>query len=221
TSQSDVGRLGAAVVGLGNNFATTESEIVDMSMRIAGAGEQAGLTEGEIFGMATALSSVGIEAEAGGTAISRTMKRIGMEVDTGVDKLDMFAQVAGMSAEQFATAWREDPAAAMEAFVTGLANTEQLGMSTNQVLSELGITAIRESDSLLRLSAAGDVLGDAMAMGNAEFEKGTALIEEASKRYETAESKIAMAMNSIVDAGISIGAAFLPVVADVADRVAG
>lgn len=220
TSQGDVGKLGASVVGLGNNFATTEREIVDMSMRIAGAGEQAGLTEGEIFGMATALSSVGIEAEAGGTAISRTMKRIGMEVDTGGDKLDTFAQVAGMSAEQFSTAWREDPAAAMDAFVTGLSNTEQMGMSTNEVLSELGITAIRESDSLLRLSAAGTTLGDAMAMGNAEFDKGSALIEEASKRYETAESRAKMAGNAIVDAGISIGATFLPAVAEAADGVA-
>ena len=221
TSQADVGKLGASIVGLGNNFATTEREILEMSQRIAGAGEQAGLTEGEIFGMATALSSVGIEAEAGGTAISRTMKRIGMEVDTGGDKLDTFAQVAGMSAEEFSAAWREDPAAALDAFVQGLANTEQMGMSTNQVLGELGITAIRESDSLLRLSAAGGVLSDAMAQGNDEFEKGSALIEEAAKRYETAESKITIAKNAIVDAGISMGAVFLPVVADVADRAAG
>lgn len=220
TSQGDVGKLGASIVGLGNNFASTESEIVATSLRIAGAGEQAGLTEGEIFGMATALSSVGIEAEAGGTAISRTMKRIGMEVDTGGDKLGTFAQVAGMSAEEFSAAWRDDPAAALESFVTGLADTEQMGMSTNQVLSELGITAIRESDALLRLSGAGEVLGDAMAMGNSEFEKGTALMEEASKRYETAESRIAMAKNALVDMGISVGAVVLPAVAELGDGIA-
>src|SRR5699024_6529521 len=101
TSQQDVGRLGASVVGLGNNFATTESEIVDMSMRLAGAGAQAQLSEGEILGMAAAMSSVGIEAEAGGTAMSTTMKRIGKAVDEGGESLDLFAQVSGMSAEQF------------------------------------------------------------------------------------------------------------------------
>lgn len=220
TSQQDVGRLGASVVGLGNNFATTESEIVDMSMRLAGAGAQAQLSEGEILGMAAAMSSVGIEAEAGGTAMSTTMKRIGKAVDEGGDSLELFAQVSGMSAEQFATMWEARPAEALTAFVEGLSQTEQMGMSTNAVLTELGITGIRESDALLRLSSATGVLSSAMEMGNAEFEKGTALIEEASKRYETAESRVAMAKNAFVDAGISIGAAFLPAVAEAADGVA-
>lgn len=216
TSQGEVGRLGASVVGLGNNFATTESEIVDLSMRLAGASAQANLTEGDVLGIATAMSSVGIEAEAGGTAMSLTMKRIGKEVETGGDKLELFAQVAGMSAEEFATAWRERPAEALDAFVNGLARTEQMGMSTNAVLSELGITGIRESDALLRLSSATGVLSDAMAMGNAEFDRGTALIAEAAKRYETAESQIAMARNALVDLGISVGGAVLPVLANLA-----
>lgn len=220
TSQQDVGRLGASVVGLGNNFATTESEIVDMSMRLAGAGAQAQLSEGEILGMAAAMSSVGIEAEAGGTAMSTTMKRIGKAVDEGGESLELFAQVSGMSAEQFATMWETRPAEALTAFVEGLSQTEQMGMSTNAVLTELGITGIRESDALLRLSSATGVLSSAMEMGNAEFEKGTALIEEASKRYETAESRVAMAKNAFVDAGISIGATFLPAVAEAADGVA-
>lgn len=226
TSQSDVGRLGAAVVGLGNNFATTESEIVAMSQRLAGAGAQAGLTEGDVMGIATAMSSVGIEAEAGGSAMSQTMKRIGKAVDEGGESLALFGQVAGMSAEEFAAAWREDPAMALDAFITGLSGVEAQGMTTNGVLSELGITGIRESDALLRLSAAADqgadgmsLLATAVQMGNDEFGKGSALIEEAAQRYETAESKIQMAKNALVDAGISIGGVVLPAVADLAGRV--
>lgn len=228
TSQTDVGRLGASVVGLGNNFATTESEVVAMSQRLAGAGAQAGLTEGDVMGMAAAMSSVGIEAEAGGSAMSQTMKRIGKAVDEGGESLSLFAQVSGMSAEQFSAAWKSDPAMALDAFINGLSGVESQGMTTNGVLSDLGITGIRESDSLLRLSAAAgqgadgmSLLAEAVAMGNDEFDKGSALIEEAAKRYETAESKIAMAKNALVDAGISIGGVFLPAIADVADRVAG
>ena len=69
-SQEDFDRLGATIVDLGNNLATTEKEIVDMSMRIAGAGAQVGMTEAEIMSFSGALSSVGIEAEAGGSAFS-------------------------------------------------------------------------------------------------------------------------------------------------------
>ena len=64
-SQKDFDRLGSVIVDLGNNFATTESEITEMGLRLAGAGKQVGMSQGEIMGLATALSSVGIEAEAG------------------------------------------------------------------------------------------------------------------------------------------------------------
>lgn len=228
TSQSQIGLLGASIVGLGNSFATTESEILGMSMRLAGAGAQANMSEGDILGIATAMSSVGIEAEAGGSAMSQTMKRIGKAVDEGGDSLELFSKVSGMSAEEFSNAWRNDPTTALDAFVTGLSGVEAQGMTTNGVLSDLGITGIREADSLLRLSAASEqgangmsLLASAVATGNAEFDKGTALIDEASKRYETAESRIAMARNALVDSGISIGSVVLPAFASLADTVAG
>src|SRR5690606_3493048 len=55
TNQDQVSNLGSAIVGLGNNYATSEAEIVEMSMRLAGAGRQIGLTEGDVLGLATAL----------------------------------------------------------------------------------------------------------------------------------------------------------------------
>ena len=71
--QTEFGRLGSTVVALGNNLATTEAEIVEMGLRLAGAGKQVGMTEAEILSLAGALSSVGVEAQAGGSAFSRVM----------------------------------------------------------------------------------------------------------------------------------------------------
>lgn len=219
TSQNDAGRLGAAVVGLGNNFATTEREIVEMGLRIAGAGKQANLTEGDVLGLAAALSSVGIDAEAGGTAISMVMKKMGNEVSGQGDRLELFARTAGMSAEEFSTAWETDAAGALTTFVKGLGQAQASGENVNGTLSELGITGIRESDALLRLSGASEVLKDAIASGNDEYVRGIALIEEANKRYDTAESKVRIAGNAIKDASIGFGQVFLPVVADAAEGV--
>src|SRR5690606_39399459 len=105
--------------------------------------------------------------------------------------------------QQFWEAWQSDPAMALDAFISGLSGVEEQGLTTNGVLSELGITGIRESDALLRLSAAAgqgadgmSLLAGAVSQGNAEFEDGMSLVEEASKRYETAESKIAMMRNA-------------------------
>ena len=217
TSQNDFGKMGASIVGLGNNFATTEREIVEMSMRIAGVGKQAGLSEGDVFGLATALSSVGIEAEAGGTAVSLVMKKIGNEVAGGGDKVAEFARIAGMSSEEFSAAWRDDAGNALDMFVQGLGRARESGENVNGTLSELGITGIRESDALLRLSASGEVLSSALEQGNDEFERGTALAQEAAKRYETAESKISIAGNSLKDTAITIGGTFLPAIAESAE----
>ncbi len=221
TQQRDVGKLGAAIVGLGNNFATTEAEILGMSMRIAGAGKQAGLTEGDVLGLATALSSVGIEAEAGGTAISLVMKKITNSVAAGDDRLALFAKTAGMTSEQFSKAWAESPSAAMTSFVDGLGKADAAGQNVNETLSALGVTGIRESDALLRLSSNAELLEKAFKTGNDEFERGTALAEEAAKRYENAESKMKMAGNSIKDTAITIGGTFLPMLATGMEAVAG
>ena len=71
TSQGEIDKVGATVVNLGNNFATTEKDIAEMSMRLGAAGKLAGMTEPEVMGIATALSSVGIASEAGGSAFSK------------------------------------------------------------------------------------------------------------------------------------------------------
>ncbi|MGO2411594.1 phage tail tape measure protein [Glutamicibacter arilaitensis] len=221
SSLGDVDKLGSTLVGLGNSFATTEAEIMAMSMRLSGAGVQIGLSEGQIMGLSAAMSSVGIEAEAGGSAMSLTMKRIGKSVDTGGEALDLFAKTAGMTSSEFSAAWKDDAGSALESFVIGLGKAGESGESVNGILSELGITGIRESDALLRLSSAGELMGDAMMQGAQEYESGMALIEEANKRYATTESRIKIAWNNIKDAAIEAGAVILPVVADMADAVAG
>lgn len=210
TATADADNLGSAIVYLGNNFATTESEIVAMSLRLAGAGKQAGMTEADVLGMSAAFSSVGIEAEAGGTAISKFMTDIGNSVRDGGDKLDQFAKLAGTSATEFAKKWKSDPAAAMAAVVSGLGDMQKAGGDINGTLDQLGITEMRMRDALLRSAGAGDLLTQAITGSNEAFAEGTALQDEAATRYETTASQLQLMKNGIVEAGISVGQALLP-----------
>ncbi|MBC2818137.1 phage tail tape measure protein, partial [Enterococcus faecalis] len=103
-SQDKFSNLGSAIVDLGNNLATTESEITEMGLRLAGAGKQIGMTEGDIVGFAAALSSVGIEAEAGGSAFSRLMVQMQLATETGVEAFTPLKQAVaeqGVSWESF------------------------------------------------------------------------------------------------------------------------
>lgn len=209
-SQDDFDRLGSTIVALGNNFATTEAEIVSMSLRIAGAGSQIGMSEAQILAFSTALSSVGIEAEAGGSAISKVMIDIAMQVETGGEKLQTLADVAGMTVGQFKDLFERDAATAVAAFVTGLGRMQEEGQSTFGVLEELEYSEIRMRDALLRASGAGDLLTEALSLSGEAWQENTALTKEAEQRYQTTASQLAILKNQINDVGIELGTRLLP-----------
>jgi TP901 family phage tail tape measure protein len=220
SAPQDVDNLGASLVALGNDGASTERDIIQMAQRIAGAGKIVGLTEGQVLGLANALSSVGIEADAGGSAISNVMTDIAMAVSQGGDKLQTFATVAGMSSKDFQKAFKDDPANAIATFIEGLARIDKQGGDVFQTLSDLGQTDIRVSRALLGMANSGDLLRKSLDLGNTAWDENTALLAEAEKRYQTTEARIQIAGNAIRDAAISYGDVFLPVVKATADAVA-
>jgi len=205
--QEKIENLGASIVGLGNNFATTEAKITDFVLRIAGAGQIVGLTVGDITGIGTAFASLGVEAEAGGTAIQKILLEMNVAVTTASDNLTLFADVAGMSVAEFADLFERDAGGAFRAFVEGLGRA---GDDASLVLEKLGIADQRVLRSFLAAAGAGDLLARAMQAGNAEFERGLALQEEAAKRFGTTASQIQIAKNNFNDLGISLGTLALP-----------
>ena len=208
------GRLGSVIVDLGNNFATTESEIVAMGTRLASAGKLAGLTEPEIMAMAAAMSSVGIEAEAGGTAMTQTLNAIEKAVAKGGDDLAEFARIAGMSSEEFSSAWKNDAMSALTSFIGGLGKLDEQGESTVLVLEDLGLTGIRQSNMLKALGLAADQMTGAVNTANTAWQQNTALTNEANKRYATAQSRLTMMQNAYNNLKVAIGDAYTPALSE-------
>lgn len=202
--QENFDRLGSTIVALGNNLATTESEITEMGLRLAGAGKQVGMSEAQILGLAGAISSVGIEADAGGSAVSTIMAKMQLAVEEGGESLEQFANVAGMSADEFRQAFQEDAAQALVAFVEGLGTMDSRGQSAIATLSDMEITEIRQRDALLRLAGAGDVLSESLGIATQAWDENNALTNEAEKRYQTLESQIQILKNNVDDFAISL-----------------
>lgn len=211
SAMSDVDQFGSTIVALGNNGASTEADILAMSLRIAAAGSQAGMSEAEVLGFASALASMGIEAEAGGTAISQTFSTIQAAVIEGGTELETFAQVAGMSAEEYRQAFQEDAAGATVAFIEGLGGISDAGGNVYAVLDEVGLSGLRVRDTLLRTSGAGDLLVNSLDDATAAWEDNNALTEEAAKRYATTASQVQLAKNALNNVAIDIGTLLLPV----------
>lgn len=218
--QTEFDKLGSTIVALGNNLATTEAEIVEMGLRLAGAGSQIGMTEAQILAFAGSLSSVGIAAEAGGSAFSKVMIEMQLATETGGETLESFASVAGMTTEQFARAFREDASQALIAFINGLQSAESQGMSAIKVLDDIGITEVRMRDALLRAAGAGDLFAKSIALGTRAWEENVALTQEAEQRYETTESKLKIMRNQLTDVAITFGEILIPPLLAVTEKVA-
>lgn len=212
--------FGDVLVALGNNSAATEADIMNMAMRIAGSGTQVGMTEDQILALSASLASVGIEAEAGGTAISSVMSQIDKDVALGTENMATWAETAGMSAEEFKTAWETDAAGALQTVLVGMGDASKGGENLNLILDSLGVTSLRQTDAMKRLSNNADGMTESFALASKEWENGSALSDEAGKQYENTAAKMQQAGESIKNAGEKIGAILLPIIAKIMEKVA-
>lgn len=209
-SAKDYDKLGSTIVDLGNNFATTEADIVAMAQNLASAGTQVGMSQSDILALSTALSSVGLEAQAGGTAFSKALINMQLAVETNSESLKDWADVAGMSVKDFSKLFKEDATKALQAFIEGLSKCGGETESAIKVLDDMGITETRMRDALLRSANASEIFTSAIKTGNKAWENNTALTNEANKRYDTLKSKIKIAINKLKDMAITLGNKLIP-----------
>ena len=144
---ANVDRVGGVIVGLGNNFATTEAEILSMATRMGATADLAGFSAPEILAFSAALSAVGINAEAGGSAAGKLMKR-----------MQLAAEVGGQAQERLAAVGYE--------YVNGLDFSNALAAIKKEdlvgIADDLGITtdAVNElASSWLTLDQFSEVMG--------------------------------------------------------------
>jgi len=221
TQGDDIDNFGATLVALGNAGASTEKEILAMAQRIAGAGKLVGASESDVLALSNTLASMGVNAELGGGVTTRVLLKMYSAVQGGGKGLDAFAKAAGTSAEEFAKAFRTSPVAAMEMVTKGMARTKEEGGNVVALMAEMGMKGTEEMQVMLSLAGAGNLLSDSLKLGSQAWEENTALINEATKRYETTESKVKVAWNNIKDAAIDAGAVMLPVIQGIAENVSG
>lgn len=216
-SQDSFGNLGSSIVALGNNMATTEKDIVDISQNIAAAGNIAGLTEADILGWGAAMSSMGVEAASGGTAFSTVLRDMTQSVNSGSGHIAQFAKASGMSVQDFSKLFKDDANAAVLSFVQGLNKMDTKGFY--KTLDDLGIGESRQIDLLSRLRGNTDLVSKALGISSEAWKENTALSKEATQRYETTASQMAIMKNQLMDIGITIGQALLPSIKSLLDQI--
>lgn len=216
-SQDEFENYASTIVDLGNNLATTESDISNMSLRLAGLTTSANFSQAEILGMSGAMSSLGINAEAGGSAMTQIVAQITKAVENGGDSLEEYAKVAGVSADEFASKWQSSPMEALEMVIEGIHNLDESGQGVDTTLSNLGITSIRQTDVMRRLAGNTDTLKNAVDRANTAWGENTALTDEVNSRNESLESRLQVLQNKVEAVAIQVGRPLVEALISAAD----
>ena len=214
-----VGQFGAALVALGNNAATSENDIMNMASRIASSGKQVGLTEQQVLALATSLASVGLEAEGGGSAISAVITEIDKSVALNSDSLKTWANVAGMSVKEFKQLWQNDAMTAIQAVTKGMGDAKAGGQNLNVILDDLGVTSLRQTDTMKRLSGASELMSNMVQISNEAWADNTALVNESEKRYQTTAARMQQLKNTVQELCVKLGDILLPIIQNVCNSL--
>lgn len=210
----DVDKFASTLVALGNDGASTEKQILEMGVRIAGAGKQVGLSQTQVLAFSNALASIGINAEAGGSAMSRVLLKINDAVSKGGSGLAEFSRVAGMSAADFRKAWETDAAGATVKFIEGLNRLKGQGENINQTIEGLVGKNIILKSTLMSAAGAGDLFARSLKVASDAAADGNAHNREATERYKTLESQLTLLWNRVKDVAITLGTSLLPTLKD-------
>lgn len=215
-----IDRLGSVIVELGNNTATTELEMTQIAQRLAGTAKIVKLTEAETFSLSATMASLGINAEAGGSAMSRVLQKMDKAGKTGGKSLKSFASVAGKTEAEFKKLFSDNALSALDAYIGGLRAIDEAGGNVYAALEKADLNDLRVSDTLLRMAGAQGALARNTELATRAWKENKALTVEAEQRYSTTESRIQLNRNRINESLIKLGNDMLPHIAGATDIMA-
>jgi len=182
-------RLGSVITELGNNFNTTESEILANSLEIQRAASIYKVTAEASLALGATTSALGIRAESARSAFLSTFMVLNDGVATGKN-LDLILRLTGQSAAAFKKEFNTDATATFQKFIKGLSDAKDNGENLTLILKELSL------DSKIVLPVVGtladkyDILKETLASANKEYVDNNALSKEAATSADSLDSII-------------------------------
>lgn len=205
----DFNRFGSALVYLGINGASTESQILEIASRSGAAGKLIGFSANQTLAWGSAVASLGIEVEAGGSSLQNFYLKA-QKLINSPGGLKVLAKTAGMTGAEFKALFGRDSSAALTAFIKGLSklsSSDQL-----KALDSIGLSNIRIQRTLLGLAGNTDLLTNSLTDSQKAWKENTALQDVAAKRFDTTAARLTLLKNRVVALLIGLGDMLLPTI---------
>ena len=218
--QSNVDRLGAALVQLGNNFAATESEIAHVATRVGQATSQFDLNTAAVLGISTALKALGVRAELGGSVVGRAFLKMNEAIRGGGEAMTTLQTISGLTASQLERDFKERPEVVFRAFIEGLGRIKDSGGDVSAALEKMGLSGNENIAILATLASRSDVLTDALDQSARAWEENTALIKESEQAATSFSSEMQRFGNRINEVGVALGRELAPAIRGLSEAFA-
>lgn len=204
-----VDNLASTIVYLGNTTATTEGKILEMMHRLSGIGSIVGIADAEIASIAATLQSFGVEAELGGSAITRFFLILSKEITKGNEAVGIFAGLMDKTTAEFEKMFREDPTEWFIQATEALNKFTKGGGNVTALLDALKLSGVRITEVTSKLTVASAKFRENMEKGRKSFAENTELYRESERAFATVWSDIQEVVNQIITVFRIIGRGFL------------
>lgn len=186
-SVENADRLGSVITDLGNNFATTEKQVLSNATEIQKGIAVYDAAAPKVIALGAATSALGSDAAVSGTAIQKTFGIINNAVATGKN-LEKVLKLTKLTQEELSEQFASDSAGVFQKFIKGLHDAKQNGENLSVVLNDVGIKEDRQFKVVGSLAVNYDLMADAIERSSIAYEENTALNIEAAAAAESIDS---------------------------------
>ncbi len=205
TSKVDFNKFASSIAYAGVKAVATEEQIVSVTKEIATTAKMAKFGAADVVGLATALSSVGVAPEAARGSIIRTFAGINKAISDGGNALKAYADISGMSAEEFSKTWTTNGQQAFDLFLKGLQSMSANGQNLDTVLRGIGLKNVRDIQTIQKLGDNYDVYAEAIRNANSAYGEGTFLSDSYAKIQDTVAAKLELLQNNFNNLMATLG----------------
>lgn len=185
-------------------------ELTEFTARIGQLPDAIKPTVQETIALGAVFNKAGISAEI-------AARGLGDVLITASQNAPKFAKQMGLSTDATRDLLNTNPTEFLKKFATSLRgiNASQFAkLSKNLKLADVGSIKVIGS-----LSSSVEKLGEFQALSNAEFAKGTSLLNEYNIKNEITAAKLAIAKNKFEALAITIGTELIPIVSDLLKEI--
>jgi hypothetical protein len=190
----NVDRLASVITDLGNNFATTEAQILSNATEIQKGVSLYSASAENVLGLGAATSALGAQAEASRSAIQLTFKAVDDAIVSGTG-LEKILSLTKFTQEELSRQFQKDATVIFQRFIQGLKDAKDGGENLNAVLQEVGINQIRTTAVVGALASNYEVLEEALKRSTNEYRDNLALNAE----VDAATRSISSVLGDVAD----------------------